>query len=82
MATLTIRNLDDRVRARLRVQAAKHGRSMEEEAREILKVAVEKKPEKELNPYEAIRRIVDPLGGIELNIPPRQRIRKPPNLLE
>ena len=40
MASITIRNLDDDVKARLRVRAAEHGRSMEEEAREILRRAV------------------------------------------
>lgn len=37
MATLTIRNLDDDVKASLRVRAARHGRSMEEEARQLLR---------------------------------------------
>jgi plasmid stability protein len=32
MASITIRNLDDRVKTRLRMRAAEHGRSMEEEA--------------------------------------------------
>jgi antitoxin FitA len=41
MATLTIRKLDDRLMVRLRVRAAHNGRSMEEEAREILKSALE-----------------------------------------
>jgi len=40
MATLTIRNLDDQVKALLRVEAARHGRSMEEEVRVILQNAV------------------------------------------
>lgn len=40
MATLTIRNLDDRVKALLRVEAARHGRSMEEEVRVILQNAL------------------------------------------
>ena len=40
MASITIRKLDDAVKSRLRIRAARHGRSMEEEAREILKVAV------------------------------------------
>jgi plasmid stability protein len=40
MATLVIRDLDDEVKARLRVQAAEHGRSMEAEARAILAAAV------------------------------------------
>ena len=40
MASLTIRNLEDSVKARLRVRAARHGHSMEEEARQILRQAV------------------------------------------
>ncbi|MDG2520314.1 hypothetical protein P7B02_02080 [Caulobacter segnis] len=40
MATLTVRNIDNEVKERLRVQAARHGRSMEEEVRAILKRAV------------------------------------------
>ena len=40
MATLTIRNLDDQVKALLRVEAARHGRSMEEEVRVILQNAL------------------------------------------
>lgn len=36
MATLTVRGLDDETHARLRVQAARHGRSMEAEVRAIL----------------------------------------------
>lgn len=38
--TLTIRNLDATVKQKLRVQAARHGRAMEAEAREILTQAV------------------------------------------
>jgi plasmid stability protein len=37
MATLTVRNLDDGLKARLRVRAAENGRSMEAEARAILR---------------------------------------------
>ena len=40
MASLTIRDLDDKVKERLRVQAARHSRSMEAEARSILTSAV------------------------------------------
>lgn len=40
MATLTIRGLDDDVRQALRVRAARHGVSMEAEARAILSAAV------------------------------------------
>ena len=44
MASITIRNLDDDVKTRLRVRAADNGRSMEEEARLILRDAVGRKP--------------------------------------
>jgi len=40
MATITIRNLSDSAKTKLRVRAAENGRSMEEEARQILKAAV------------------------------------------
>lgn len=42
MATLTIRNLDDDLKSSLRVQAARHGQSMEEEVRGILRQALSK----------------------------------------
>jgi plasmid stability protein len=41
MTTLTIRNLDEHTKEQLRIQAARHGRSMEEEARTILHSALE-----------------------------------------
>jgi plasmid stability protein len=44
LATLTIRKLEEGVKARLRVQAAQHGRSMEEEARHILRQALASPP--------------------------------------
>jgi len=45
MASLTIRNLDDSVKRRLRIRAAQHGRSMEEEARSILRGALDEREE-------------------------------------
>ena len=44
MATMTIRNLEDELKARLRIRAAQHGRSMEEEARSILRSALNTEP--------------------------------------
>jgi plasmid stability protein len=78
MASLTIRDLDDSVKSKLRVRAAQRGRSMEEEARHILRAALAESPAEPANLYEAIRRIVEPLGGIELEIPPREKMREPP----
>ena len=44
MASLTIRNFDDELKTRLRLQAAHHGCSMEQEARDILRRAVQAQP--------------------------------------
>jgi plasmid stability protein len=81
MATMTIRNLDDQLKQRLRVRAATHGRSMEDEARDILRTALATQPSAP-SLIEAIRTRVDPLGGIELDIPAREAIRPAVNLHE
>ena len=80
MASITIRKLDEHVKAKLRVRAAHHGRSMEEEAREILKrVLVAEEPQAQ-NLAQAIRRHIEPFGGVELALPQRQPVRRPPAL--
>lgn len=82
MASLTIRRLDESVKARLRIRAAHHGRSMEDEAREILKTALTAKPARPQNLGETIRRRFASLGGVDLPIPPRQPLREPPRFGE
>ncbi len=77
MASLTIRDLEDAVKRRLRVRAAQHGRSMEEEARNILRAALVEVPRQPGNLAEAIRRRFAPLGGVELEIAPREKMREP-----
>ena len=79
MASITIRNLDEHVKTRLRIRAAEHGRSMEDEARRILRNAVggDAVP---ADLVASIRARVDPLGGIELSLPPREPLREPPQL--
>ncbi|MGO9127410.1 MAG: FitA-like ribbon-helix-helix domain-containing protein [Terriglobales bacterium] len=81
MATLTIRQLDERTKARLRIQAAEHGRSMEEEAREILRSAVSTSSTG-TNLAEAIRRRFAGFGGLDLELPKRDAMRRPPNFSE
>lgn len=77
MASITIRNLDEGVKHRLRIRAAEHGRSMEEEAREILRGVVgEARPP--LNLAEAIRARMAQTGGVDLEIPAREPMREPP----
>jgi plasmid stability protein len=65
MATLTIRRLDESVKSRLRIRAAQNGRSMEEEARELLTAGLAQGPATQSNLFRAIRKVVEPLGGIE-----------------
>ena len=78
MASITIRNLDDDVKTRLRVRAAGNGRSMEEEARLILRDAVGHKPGSR-NLAEIIRSHFGPENGVDLELPPREAEREPPS---
>jgi len=78
MATLTIRNLDDQVKAKLRLRAARRGHSMEEEARHILRAALSETTSPQVSFFDAIRRRIEPLGGVDLDIPVRQPPREPP----
>lgn len=79
MASLTIRKLDPAVKDRLRVRAAQHGRSMEEEARRILSESADggRCPE---NLADIALRLFGAKGGVELELPPRQMGREPPSL--
>jgi plasmid stability protein len=80
MATLTIRQLDEKTKAKLRIQAAHHGRSMEEEAREILRASlrVVQPPQHDL--ADSVRKRFATFHGVELQIPKREDMRKPPTL--
>lgn len=81
MASLVIRKLDDSLKERLRVRAARHGRSMEEEARVILKVALAARKKKR-NLAEAFREYFGPGHGVDLEIAEREALREPPNFRE
>jgi antitoxin FitA len=78
MSSITIRNLEPEIKARLRVRAAHHGVSMEQEARNILRAAVTQRGEAPPNLAEAIRELFRPLGGVRLEIPARDPMREPP----
>jgi len=80
VATLTIRNVEATVKERLRVRAARHGRSMEAEVRSILSAAVAAdRDQPEPNLAEAIRRRFAPLGGVDLELPPPEFVGEPPS---
>ncbi|MDD5297410.1 MAG: plasmid stabilization protein [Rhodocyclaceae bacterium] len=68
MASLMIRNLDDATKASLRIQAARNGRSMEEEARTILRLAVGR-PSSGEGLGSRVHRRFAALGGVDLERP-------------
>ncbi len=78
MASITVRNLEDGLKHRLRIRAAENGRSMEEEARYILRIALYHRHPEQENLASAIRARFAPLGGVELDIPPRSPMRTLP----
>ena len=90
MASITVRNLDEGLKRRLRIRAAENGRSMEQEVREILGDALGEEPP--APPEEPPRTGADlaadsialfapihaEFGDIELELPPRDPVREPP----
>jgi antitoxin FitA len=70
MSMLTVRDLDPEVKEKLRRRAARHGRSMEAEARVILAAAVEKSEA----PIDLVKSIREHFSGtgLELELPDRQ----------
>lgn len=78
MSTLTIRNLDDTTKQRLRVRAAANGRSMEEEARVAIREHLAEAPSETL--YDTLRRRFQDVLGVELEMPPRGDMRPLPDI--
>lgn len=76
--SITVRNLDEEVKRRLRIRAAEKGCSMEEEARDILRAALDPEPQRPGNLASAIRARFAPLGGVEIEAPRRSPMRPPP----
>lgn len=76
MASLTIRNLEDELKERLRVRAASHGHSMEEEARAILRAVVGAATGPEL--WRRSRQLFSGARGVDLPQIRRDRDRRAP----
>ena len=81
MAALTIRNIDDSIKAGLRVRAAQHGRSMEDEARRILAQAL--RDTDNANAEHALgTRLHEHFAGLgDVPLPPRRSARPAPDLV-
>jgi plasmid stability protein len=78
MAQLVVRNLEDEVKSRLRDRAARHGRSMEEEVREILRDAAKVEPSKSGGLGSEIVAMFSGSGlGVELPEMPAWEMRVP-----
>jgi plasmid stability protein len=91
MASVTVRKIDESDKAKLRLRAARHGRSLEEELRHIIKRAANEADvttgDRGFDPAtdnlaDFIARIFDPIGGVELDLPPRTFNREPPRFDE
>jgi antitoxin FitA len=80
VASITIRNLDAKLKERLRMRAAQHGRSMEDEARDILRTAPAEDQPLPQDLGLALRRRFAPFGGVEVPVARRELPRDPPNL--
>ena len=85
MASITVRNLDDNVKKKLRKQAAENGRSLEAEVRDILSKSADIHPSPSLKSgldlFRGLREAVEKYGGVELELPERTPMR-PINLFE
>ena len=77
-STLTIRDVEPAVKERLRMRAARSGRSMEEEVRMILRAATADEGNSKANLADAIQARFAAFGGVELELPPREPMRPPP----
>ena len=76
MASITVWNLEEGTKRKLKVRAAMNGRSMEQEVREILRTALKNTPPKSgANLAEAIHRRFARLGGVELEPLTREFMR-------
>lgn len=80
MATLVIRDVEPELHTRLKAQAAAHGRSMEEEVRNVLRQSVAGSPSDMAQGFgHAMRALFEPLGGFELPDTGHEAPRDPPD---
>ena len=77
MASITIRDLDDKLERNLREQAEEHGRTFQEEVKEILRRGI-KKREAPKKIGTTIHRRFAAIGGVDLELPTREPMPDPP----
>ena len=77
--TFTIRNVEPALKARLRVRAARNGRSMEAELRQILRETLTAETSQDVNLAEAIQRRFSPFHGVDVEVHPPVPVGEPPS---
>ncbi|MCY3902123.1 MAG: hypothetical protein OXF76_03080 [Caldilineaceae bacterium] len=82
MASIIMCNVDEGLERRLRIRAAENGRTMEQEACEILRAALDEDIAPTKNIGTAVHELFKPFGGVELEIPPRESMREPPRWIK
>ena len=82
MASITVANVDEALERRLRIRAAENGRTVEQEAYEILRAVLDEDVTPSTKLGTAIHELFKPFGGVELEIPPREPMREPPRWIE
>lgn len=75
MASLTLRNIEESLKAKIRMIAAANGRSMEEEVRQILRQYVLRQKSADGVGTRISRRFAG-AGGVEMSLPPRSAPRQ------
>ncbi|MBA3056311.1 MAG: pantothenate metabolism flavoprotein [Gammaproteobacteria bacterium] len=78
MSSITVRNLDESIKNGLRLRAARHGWSMEQEVRQILQQIVAPEQVSQISFAERLNRSLAHLNAESLPIPARQISRTPP----
>ena len=78
MSSITIRNLDESIKSSLRVRAARHGWSMEQEVRQILQQILAPEQAGQVSFAERVNRRFAGLEAETLPVAPRQIARTPP----
>jgi len=79
VVSLTIRNLEESLKSRLRIRAAANGRSMEDEARALLRAALSEEDQEAKGLGSAIHAPFQPFGGFDPIAPTREPMRAPPS---
>ena len=80
MTTLTIRNIEPAIKEKLRLAAAAHGRSMEEEVRTLLRNMLTQTTQSGTGLGSLIHARFSAIGGVDLNLPERRDLPRAAHL--